>query len=316
MSKPTSRDVHIDQPLTNIAVAYMQSESNFIASRVFPVVPVLKQTDKFWKYTKGDWFRVDAKERAPGTESAGGGFELTTDDYLCKRYGMHKDVDDDTRANADQPINVDRDATEYVTRQLMLKREKLWAAKYFTTAVWGSPDFVPTTLWDSTGSDPVGDIDTQGDAIEQLTGYRPNVLVVGPAVHTVLKNHADVLDRIKYTQRGIVTEELLAAIFGVEKYLVARAVENTAAEGQNATMARMFGKHCLLAYAAPTPGIMQPSAGYTFAWTGLLGAGATGIRIKRFRIDEIESDRVEGDLAFDMKVVGSDLGKFFNGVIS
>jgi len=315
MPKPTNRDVHVDRPLTNLSVAYMQSAAGFISDKVFPPVPVMKKSDSYFTYAKDDWFRIDAKERAPSTESAGGGYELSTETYVCKRYSFHKDVDDELRANADQPINPDRDATEYITRQLMLKREKLWTEKYFTTSVWGA-DVTPGTLWSASGSDPIGDVDAQKDSIESVTGFRPNVLVVGPRVHTVLKNHADVQERIKYTQRGIVTEELLASLLGVDKYLVARAVVNSAKEGQTASMDYMYGKNALLVYAAPSPGIMQPSGGYTFSWNGLLGAGATGSRIKRFRMDEIESDRVEGDMAFDQKVVGADLGVFLNGVIA
>jgi len=320
MPKPTSGQVHIDKPLTNISVAYMQSSSEFIADKVFPVVPVQKKSDKYFKYSKEDWFRSDAKMRAPGTQSAGGGYELTTDDYVCDRYSIHKDVDDDTRANADAPINVDREATEYVTRQLMLKKEKIWVSDYFTTGIWtGSTtgtDIVPSTLWSAVGSDPVGDVDAQRDAMKQTTSYEPNVMVVSRSVHTILKNHATILERIKYTQKGIVSEDLLATLFGVDKYLVASATENTATEGKDADMNFMFGKDVLLAYAAKSPSIMQPSAGYTFGWNGLLGSGATGSRIKRFRMEDIESDRVEGDLAFDLKVVGADLGVFFNGAIA
>lgn len=318
MPKPTRSDVHVDRPLTNVAVAYMQKAEAFVADKVFPFVPVQKRSDKYWVYKRDDWFRSDAQERAPGTESAGGGYELETDDYVCKRQSLHKDVDDETRANSDQPINVDRDATNYVTRQLMLKREKLWAANYFDTGVWttdvtGGVDF---TEWATAGSDPVGDIGAQQDAVEELTGYRPNILVVGPAVHRVLKNHADVLDRIKYTQRGMASNELLASLFEVEKYLVARVTENTAKEGQDKSMSYLFGKQALLCYAPPSPGLMEPSAGYTFGWTGLLGAGATGMRMKRFRIERLESDRIEGDIYFDQKVVAADLGVFFDAAVA
>ncbi len=46
------------------------------------------------------------------------------------------------------------------------------------------------------------------------------------------------------------------------------------------------------------------------------GSGAFGNRIKRFRIERIESDRVECELAFDTKVVSADLAHFFLAPIS
>jgi hypothetical protein len=61
---------------------------------------------------------------------------------------------------------------------------------------------------------------------------------------------------------------------------------------------------------------MTPTAGYTFSWTGLLGAGAEGNRIRSFRLEAIRSDRVEIDMSFDMKLVSGDLGGFFNGIVA
>ena len=37
---PTRQQIHIDRPLTNISVAYMQDAKNFIADKVFPTIPV------------------------------------------------------------------------------------------------------------------------------------------------------------------------------------------------------------------------------------------------------------------------------------
>jgi hypothetical protein len=41
-----------------------------------------------------------------------------------------------------------------------------------------------------------------------------------------------------------------------------------------------------------------------------------GARIKRFRMEELAADRVEGEMAFDMKLVGADLGIFFYDAIA
>ena len=56
---------------------------------------------------------------------------------------------------------------------------------------------------------------------------------------------------------------------------------------------------------------MTPSAGYTFSWTGATGASDSGGRIKRFRLELLESDRVEIQMSFDQKLVAPDLGYFF-----
>ena len=116
MPQPTISDVHIDAILTNISVAYMQRAENMIADKVFPVVPVDKKSNKYFKYDKNDWFRDEAQRRAPGTESAGGGYNLSTDTYSADVWAFHKDVDDQTLANADTPLNPLREAAEFVTQ--------------------------------------------------------------------------------------------------------------------------------------------------------------------------------------------------------
>lgn len=317
---PTRSDIHVNQPLTNISIAYIQDQRNFIADTVFPNVPVNKQSDRYFTYSKADFHRSEAQKRAPGTESAGGSFRIdNTPTYFADVYSIHKDVDDQIRANADAPLNMDRDATIYVSQQLLIKKEEVWANSYFTTGIWGT-DLQGTTnftKWDDVNSTPIEDITTQGITIAQSTGFKPNVLVLSPFVFNTLKNNADILDRIKYTQRGIVTTDLLANLFEVDKVVVAMGVKNTALEGATATNDFIISsKAALLVYANPRPSLMSPSGGYTFSWNGLLGAGALGTRVKRFRMEELASDRIEGDMAFDMKLVSNDVGCYFYDAIS
>ena len=325
MPQPQRSQVHVNRPLTNISIAYIQRAADFIADKVFPNVPVMKQSDKYFTYDKKFWFQTQAKKRGPGTESAGSGYTLNADTvYFADVWAVHKDVDDQTRANADMPLDMDRDATLYVTQQLMLRREKEFVRKYLATGVWtgysAGGDYTPSPKWSASNSDPMADIDELKSSIKQQTGFLPNCLIVSNDVFFVLRNNPTVLDRIKYTQRGIITEELLAALFGVDKFLVASAVEDLDPEavpepGPN-DMEFLFSNKFLLVYANPAPSILQPTAGYIFSWQGMFGAGAQGNRIKTFRMEQLESDRIEGEMAFDMKLVASDLGVLGVGVIS
>jgi hypothetical protein len=319
MSQPTRSDVHVNRPLTNISIAYIQNSADFIADKVFPVVPVAKQADRYFVYDKDYWFRTQAEKRGPGSESAGSGFHVdNTPSYFADVYAHHMDVSDQVRTNADDPLNMDRDATMFVTQNLILKREKIFMGRYMKTGVWtgAGGDFTPAVKWDASGSNPMLDIDLLKASIKASTGFLPNTLVVSNDVFFALRNNAVVLDRIKYTQRGIITEELLAALFGVQKFLVASAVLNSAQEGVAGSYNYLTNKSFLLTYSNAAPSILQPSAGYVFSWQGLFGAGAQGNRIKTFRMEHLESDRIEGEMSFDMKLVGADLGVYGNAVIS
>jgi hypothetical protein len=262
------------------------------------------------------------KKRGPGTESAGGGYAISNANYFCDVYALHKDVDDDTRGNADSPISVDRDTTDFLSLQALLNLEKEWASAFFTTSVW-TTDLTPTTTWDDPASDPVGDVETGVTTIIGSTGVDPSTLklTVGYEVWEKLKHHPDLVDRVKYGQMGtgspaMVTPAALAAVFGIGELLIARAIQNSADEGATASYSFVSGKHALLTSSPATPGIRTPSAGYTMVWTGRVGANQAGATIRRFRMDHLKSDRYEIEQAFDQKVVSADLGYMMDDAVA
>lgn len=316
MPQPTSQQVHVDAILTNISVAYMQQQANFIASRVFPIVPVSKQSDKFFTYTKNDWFRDEAQRRADATESAGGGYGLNTDTYHADVFAFHKDIGDQTRANADAPIQVDREAAEFVTMRLLLKMETQFVSSFFTTGIWGT-DETPANLWsDYTSSDPLSDVENGKRQILSTTGFEPNTLVLGYDVFQALKNHPDLVDRIKYTSSQVITSDLMASLFDIPRVMVAKAVKATNNEGGAEVYNFTHGKNALLTYSAPSAGLLQPSGGYVMSWTGVSGGLGQTIGTSRIRMEQFKADRIEGEMSFDMKVIGADLGFFFDGCVA
>lgn len=325
MPQPSINNVHVDAVLTNISVAYMQAQQNFIASQVFPVVPVDKKSDKFFVYTKNDWFRDEAQRRADGTESAGSGYGLSTSSYSADVWAFHKDVGDQTRANSDNPLNPDREAAEFVASRLLLRQEIQFVTDFFGTGIWGtdvtgvagSPSSGETKQWsDFTNSDPIEDIEGAKEEILSTTGFLPNTLVLGYQVARKLRNHPDIVDRYKYTSAQAITEDMMARLFGVDRVLVAKAVKATNNEGAAGAYDFAFGKGALLCYTAPNPGLLTPSAGYTFAWNGVGGGLGTTIGTSRIRMEHLKADRIEGEVAFDNKVVGSDLGYFFTSIVA
>lgn len=320
MPQPTKGDVHVNRPLTSISIAYVQSQNEFIADRVFPNIPVASSSDIYFTYDQDQWFRSDAAERAPATESEGTGYGISQETYATKVFALHHDVPDQVRANADSPLSPDRDGTMLVTQQMLIKKETDWAAAYFTTGLWtGSTtgtDIVPGTKWDAGSSTPMADIRAQMKSVKTKTGFRPNTLVLAEDVWVALQDNADVIDRIKTTSDKVATTAMLANHLGLSRVLVAGATNNTAAEGQTVSMSDVFTDDAFLCYSAPRPSVMMPSAGYTFSWTGYLGASQNGLRVKRFRMEELAADRIEIDMAYDQKLVGANFGAFFNGCLT
>jgi len=334
MAQPTGRDLHVDKLLSDLSIGYLNEPSAYIADRVFPVVTVNKQTDKYAIYRKGDWFRDEAEKRAPLTESAGGGYELKDPGtFVCDEWAFHKDIADEDNDNADEVFNNEEDATQFVTEKLKLRRERIWATKYFSTGIWdtdleGQTDTPGTNeflCWDDDDSTPISDIEDAKALVQSGIGMMPNTLVVASRVHQTLKNHADVVDRFKYTQAGVITEDLLARVFEIDRYLIGSALyatnpENITASTNDDLSFILTQYDALLIYSAPRPSKKRPSGGYTFRWKRPTMNGTSGDRleatIRRYRLEKVGGSRVEGSIYEDIKLVGSACGVYFHNAIA
>ena len=330
MPEPLYGDVHVAAALTDVAVAYFQDEANYIANKIFPLVSVAHQTDVYFVWSKGDFFRDEAQLRADATESAGSGVNLTTQSYAAKVWALHQDIGSQVRSNADPAVDVDVTATRQLMQKMLIRRDRIFVQKYLTTGVWGTditgvasaPTGSQTIQWsDDANGDPFTDIATGQTTVLQNTGFLPNVLLLTWPVYQALRKHPLVVDRIKYTSpafAGTITPQLLAEAFDIEEVVVSKAVYNSAAQGATAAMNFVAGKTALLAYRAPNPGLMVPTAGYVFGWTGLINLNNLGVAVYQITMPwrGIKTVRTEAEMAFDMQVVGSDLGYFFNSIVA
>lgn len=318
MPNPTPGSLHADKYLTDVSVAHLQSSTKFVADRVFPRVGVQKQSDRIATYSAADFLRDEITRRAPGDSAIQIGYRTSSTTYTADEWAAEHAIDDQVRANADSPFMPEEDATRYLTQKMLIKREVDWVTKFFSTGnLWtgssdgadvvGGTDF---TAWSNASSTPVEDVEHEKSRVEAATGYLPNKLVVNRDVWTDLKNHPDIVDRIKHTSSNAVTTDLVARLMGLDEVLVAAAVRNTAGEGVAASGSYIASDDALLVYAAPSPGLMSPSGGYTFTWSGLIGSN-NGQVVERYRDEKRVSDIVRIRGAWAHKRIAASLGVFF-----
>ncbi|CAB4125080.1 Major capsid protein GpE [uncultured Caudovirales phage] len=330
----TPSAVHVDTPLTNLTIAYLQDQGGFIADKVFPRVPVEKKTNKYFIYNRADFNRVGQVQlRAPRTKAPVVGMSLSQDTYSAEVYSLATNFDFETLSNADAALDIRSAGAQMLTYQLLIDREIKWATKYFSASVWGTdwagvssaPSTNQVRQWsDYTNSTPIQDVTAIMQAIQLKSGgFKPNVMVVGKQVRDKLINHTDILGRLNggatVTNTALVTDAKLAEIFGVEEFLVMETVKNTAAEGLTESNAFIGGKSAAFYYRPKAAGLMVPSAGYTFTWNENNASGY-GIDIRSYTGDFLRvegiAELLEANLAYDQKVVSTDLGGFITTVIA
>lgn len=328
VTNPTAGDVHVNRPLTNFSQKYLMRVEMFTAMTAWPNLPVQMQSDLYYVFDRADFYRDEAEERADGTESAGTGFNLSTDPYFANVYAFHKDVTDRQRANQDPAVQLDQSATQFVTHKLLIRRERRMQTRLFTTSVWGtditgvasSPTGNQTLRWDLPASDPIRDVRTGIRSVHEATGYRPNKMLIGREAYDALLDNDEILSRITggstTAMPAMVMRQLLAALFELDAIYVMDAVYNTAVEGATESNTFIGSDDALLYYAPDSVGLEEPSAAVQFSWTGLLGTTANGMRIRRFRVETKSADRIEGEMAFDFRLVASELGYFFTDMVT
>lgn len=307
MSKPTYQQVHIDTPLTNVSIAY--TPGNFIGAQVFPLVPVEHISDKYFIYTKADFLRNEVGVRAPGTKANRGDYGLSTGTYFTTEKAIAKGVPDEITQNADNPLRPLEDATKWATTQLFQKMEIDVAATSFGTG-WSS-SATPSTLWSNDTSDPLGDFATAVNGIVSTIGVMPNKGVVGYGVWRYLKNHPDIVDRIKYTSGpttpAVVAARTVAALVELDDILIGTSIQDTANEGATSSVAYIWGSNALVAYVTGGPSLMEPSAGYVFTYQQR--------QVSRFREDQNRQDVVEARMSYTVNAVAADAGYLLKSVV-
>jgi len=335
MALLTASQVHIDQPLTNLTIAFLQNTTGFVADVVFPRVSVSKKSDRYYVWPRGQFNQIDdIKERAPYTMAPEVGLTLSQDSYSVRVYSEAAPIDFETAANQDNMLNVKAALAAQKTQRFLIHREQLWADRYFVQGVWatdwegvaGVPGANQVRQWsDYVNSNPIVDVTNITRTMQLRSGgFKPNVMVIGKEARDILINHPVILNRLNggatVTNTAMVTDAKLAEIFGVERFLVMEAVRNTAEEGLAETNAFIGGKAVAFYYVPPAAGLMVASAGMTFVWDELENASGYGMTIKTYTGDFLAergiAEKIEVSMAYDQKVVASDLGAFIRTVVA
>jgi hypothetical protein len=311
---PTINDVQAVNPvLTNLLIGYMQNDDRFVAGRVFPSVSVDKDSGTYYIVTKKFFFFDDLEPRAPGAPLRTLDYGVSTSTYTTLQYAGEVRIADETRANSQLAMDLEQVGVRRLAQASMIRKEVDFSTNFMATGVWGTDDTTTTDWDDFTAGDPVNDVLTAVRTISDNTGQDANSMVLGSIVDQALRNHPDIIDRLKHTQAATqaTIRQALASIFGVENYFVGRASYSNTNEAVAFSSTAIIDDDCLVCHVDPGAGVMGATAGKTFVWQPGGGIGTVYSQRDGLKFTDVMQHKEQ----WDQVATATDLGYFFSNVV-
>ena len=261
---PQIGDVHVNAPLTNFALQFRNRA--FISEEVFPIVPVVKESDLYYTFSREELRDVDTR-RAAGALAKEVEWVPSTATYTAEEYALRHLLPDRVVNNADSPVRPRINTTAKLMKWIMLGQEKRVQA-----IAQNSNNSVATVAaspkWDGTSPTIEKDIDTAKDSVRNNAGVEPNRIVLAENVKDVVKRDSTLRDLIRYViNMGAGNRELLQngelppVLFNLV-LIIAGAVEDTSKIGQSSSISKIWNDNVPVFYSEQAPSLDAVSWGY------------------------------------------------------
>lgn len=260
-----------DPVLTTISQKTTNEPGAFIAREIFPEITVPKPTGKYWAYNKDNLraggTNIDLRTGRSLTAEATYGKSLK-DFGPLQEHAMKDFITKDEYRDTDSPLDVETDVVDNLNEVMMLSEEISLAAMLRNTSiVTQNTTLSGTSQWsDYANSTPFADIKAAVNAVREKSIKSPNTITFSQDVWLALVDHPDLLDRVKWSSFGVLTESdflRLFAAYGITKILIGKAQYDTSVEGQESNLGSVWGKDVILSYTTTKPGLRTANGGYT-----------------------------------------------------
>lgn len=260
----------VDKLLTNVSQMFIPD--GYVSESILPLVTSKQKTGKLAKYGSN---HLRIEHSLVGGRSEYKRVEpiiRSSDSYDIESHGLEGLVTEDDYSNVEQPFSAEQDEVVGLSTLIWLNKENALASALGSTSVLTQN----TTLSgsdqynDYANSDPLDDFKTARLAVRDGCGLPPNAAVMDWKVANTLAYHPGILEALGYTMNraGQLSDAELAKAMGVERLYIAKAMYNTANEGQTDSLSAVWGKNIVFFYAPTAAAKYQVSLGYRVALEG------------------------------------------------
>jgi len=250
-------------------------------------------------------------------------WEYGSDEFSTEEYGKEEPLDQrQARIMANLGMVAEQLAADRSTAALLRAIEISVASVLYDATTYSGQYNAVTNEWDDAANAvPITDVKGAIERFEARNGFSPNALVMNrkqarnvlltSQVQTVLGYRPSVGGMGEHLQ-GNVAAEILAAVLGVERVLIAGgsggAWKNTVLPGGTASLSRIWSdEYVALTTIADGTDLRSPTFMRAFVWTGDGGPGGADILLEQYHQPDIRSDVVRARTDLQLKVVHSEL---------
>ena len=306
------------------------SRAGFIGARVLRPRAVGVQAADVGKIPIEALLVTKDDTRAPGAGYRRGDFEFTKFSYATDEHGWEEPMDDRTLAMYADLLDAESIHTQRAMDMVLRNYEIAAAAAVYDTAVWtgAALTLAITEEWDTAASAvPISDVAYAKQKIRANSGLEPNALICNRKQFEGICASAQVIDRIKYwggDDPKNITEQMIAALLGLDYILVAGGIKSTAKEGQSAVLAACWSdEYAMVARVAVTDDPQEPCVGRTFMWTGDSATGAAGpgggelaLTVEEYREESVRGSVIRARNDRDIVVMYPEAAFLFSNAIT
>ncbi len=303
---PQLSNVHISAPLTNLAIKYKNLA--FVAEKVFPIVKVIKESDRYYKFKKEELMDVQSL-RAAGAEANEISWDVDNETYSAEEYALRHLVPDRIVNNADVAIKPKMTTTQKLLKWLLLGYEKRVQAIVQSTA--NITNFAtPAPRWNQASPTIEANVDTAKASVRNNCGVEPNSLLMSSAVADVVKRDTTVRDLIRYTvpNKELLINGSLPPVLWNLAVIIGGSIENSAKEGQTEALASVWGDGVLVFYKEIAAALDALTLGYTLRVANTI--------VSTWREDKRKGEMVEASIIQAEELVSQEAGYLITDVLA
>lgn len=250
----SSKNLHVDQRLTDFSVKTKNEKTAFIADQIFQPVPVNKKTDMFVTWDSNQ-LKIYTDAVTKGVYNRLFTAEPSNTTFKTIKRGLEQGIPLEDLDNQDDVLDIEFEATEELTEAYLVSKEYLTAsiACNTTTMASYSKDLGAEgmlKLDDPTA--PINDyLKDARTSIFNATGLVANSVLIPFSCRQALLNNNWIQEQ-KYVMNIVTNDDLPPSIAGL-KVVKADAIYDTTAYGATASLSEIWSDNIVVFHQSPSP---------------------------------------------------------------